>query len=302
MQQHKKILAVLCAALCVLALAGCASTAASAPGTLTDLAGRGVTLDKTPETLVSLTASTTETLFALGLGGKVIGVDESSNYPAEAADIAKIGDFSGPNVEKIVDLAPDLVLAGNKLQTDAMTSLDAVGVTNAATEATDYAGIYDSIALIGKMTGATGEADKLVADIKAREDAVTAKVAGKEVPTVYIIISYGEYGNWTSGPGSYYNDIVTKAGGVCVTDTVDPSAPWMELDMEKIMELDPDIILLADGFSTADALTAVNGYQDMRAVLDGKVFVVDADVMSRPGPRVIEALETVAKILHPDAF
>jgi iron complex transport system substrate-binding protein len=268
--------------------------------TITDSLGNDVTLDAAPERIVSLTPAGTEILFALGLGDRVVGVDVFSYYPEEAAALPQVGDYSGPATEAIVALQPDLILAGNTLQGEAISSLTELGLTVAAIEATAWEGIDDSILLIGRITGAEDAAASLVADMAAAQQTVTEAVAGKEPVSCYYVMSYGEFGNWTAGPGSFIDDMVTLAGGRLITH--DAPAAWLEYSLEQIVAADPQVLLLSSDMGTADGLDTADGYKDLAAVKDNRVVVLPSDISTRPGPRITQALELIARALHPEAF
>ncbi|MGI6706807.1 MAG: ABC transporter substrate-binding protein [Clostridia bacterium] len=270
-------------------------------GEVTDIMGRKVTISKTPEKIVSLAPSATEILFALGLGDRVVGVDAYSDYPPEAQDIERIGDFDGPNIEKILDLKPDLVIAGNKLQEKTIQQLEDLKVPTVAVEASIFDNIYGSIQLVGKITGAEDKVQELVDSMTKRVEDIKEKVKDAEKPTVYYVMSYGDMGNWTSGPGSFINDLMEMAGGDCITK--DGGAPWMDYSLETLIERDPDILIVSSDMGTEanlEGLKNANGYKDLTAVKEGRVYVVESGLVTRPGPRIVDGLETIAKILHPD--
>ncbi len=320
----KKRLVVICTALllvCVLAVSGCAAPAAASPSAsapastaaseaasvpaspaesqaegvvVTDMLGNHVTI-KATDKIVSLAPSTTETLFALGAGDKVIGVDSMSNYPEEAKSKEIVGDFNGPIVEKIVALKPDLVLGGNTLQKDQMEQMQKLGLTVVSTEAVAYDDIPKSIELVGSVLGKEAEAKAVVDKINAAAAQAKEK-APKEEKTVYYVMSFGDSGNWTSGPGSFINSIIEACGGVPVTK--DAPAAWIDYPMESLVKADPDILLLASDTGTLDDLKKTQGYSTLSAVKNGTVYVVNADILSRPGPRIADAITMVSDLLN----
>ncbi len=298
----KKLASLLLAALLAFALAACAKPAQKAPET--DFVGAKLPQLDRVERIVSLTASNTETLFALGLGDKVVGVDAYSDYPEAAQSIDKVGDFNGPNAEAIVALEPDLVLAGNKLQQEAIDQLKALGLTVVATEASAYDEVFDSIALIGAVTGADKQAAELIQSMQGKQAQIEKAVQGKDAPAAYYVLSYGEAGNWTSGPGSFLNAMIEKANGVCVTkDGIDgETATWMQYSAEAIVDQNPQVLIVSSMAGGLEGLREAAGFKDLDAVKNGQVFEVDAAIVERPGPRLVDGLEAVAKALHPDAF
>lgn len=315
----KKVLSILAIALvCALLFAGCASgaapsesaapaesSAAAAPSetaseaapqetTITDMLGREVTIGAT-DTIVSLAPSATEILFALGVGDRVVGVDNYSNYPEEAQNIDIVGDFNGPDIEKIVALEPDVIFCGNTLQDEQISDLENLGMTVVATEAVAYEDIPESIAMMGDILGKQAEAQSVIDNLSAAEDEAKAN-APEQAPTVYYAMSYGDMGNWTSGPGSFINTMIEIAGGVPITKDAD--APWLEYPIEQLVMDDPDIILVSSDMGSTDDISMAQGYSDLTAVKDGKVYLMQADILSRPGPRIADALRAISQALN----
>ena len=266
-----------------------------------DMMGNALTIpEEKPTKIISLTPSNTEMLFALGLGEFIIGVDEYSNYPAEAMQIAKVGDFSGPNIEAIVALEPDLVLAGNKLQADAVTQLIDLGLNVAATEATTYDEIPISIMMVGDLTMTSDKAKQIIDQMKTDEEAIIAKAneyTGDPI-SAYYVLSAGEYGNWTSGPGSLINDMFALINVEVITD-IEPSAPWMDFSLETLVAEDPDILLLSSmAYLTLDDLIAIEGYKELTASKEGRVYIVNGEVTERPSVRIVEGLEEIYNAIY----
>lgn len=262
--------------------------------TVTDMMGRKVTM-KSAEKIVSLAPSATEVLFALGVGDKIVGVDAFSNYPEEAQNIEAVGDFNGPDVEKIVALSPDIVFCGNMLQEEQIGQMEKLGLTVVSTEAIAFEDIQKSIELMGEILGKQ-DAAKTVADSIASAVETAKKNAPKEAPTVYYAMSYGDMGNWTSGPGSFINAMIELAGGVPVTR--DAADAWLEYPVEKLVSQDPDIILVSSDMGSAEDISKVQGYSDLSAVKGGKVYQLEADILSRPGPRIADAIALISDILN----
>lgn len=259
---------------------------------LTDMLGREVALPAEVKTVVSLAASNTEILYAISAGEMLVGRDAYSNYPEAAADIAVVGDFNGPNIEAIVAADLDVVLA-SYLQDDVLNQLTELGIAVFCTEAFDYEGIYTSIALIGDICGKTEEATALCAGMRESIGKVQAAAATEAQPTVYYVMSFGEYGEWSGGPGSFINAAIELAGGIPITK--DMGEIWVNPSIEQIVALDPDIILLSSLYTIED-LSAANGYADMRAVKEGHVYLVNPDWVERPAPRITEAVAEFGEI------
>lgn len=324
----KRTLALLLATLLTLAAAGCAATPkataqatatppqataapeptatataaptaspTATPAALTDFLGNPIKLENPPTRIISLTPSNTEIVYALGLGSKLVGVDAFSDYPDAVKDVAKIGDFNGPNLETVVSLKPDLVLGGNKLQKDAIDKMKALGLNVVSAEATTYEDIYKSIDLIAGLTGTQAKAAEVEADMKAKEKAVldaVAKATGDK--SVYYAMSYGDAGNYTCGPGSFPYELIEMCGGKNITEGL--PVPWPNLSQEQLVKADPDVILLDSGMigeNSKDTFTKADAYKNLKAVKDGQVFVVTSNYCTRPGPRIVYGLREFAE-------
>ncbi len=301
----KTMYVLLAAALIAGLLCGCAAGGSSSEPSATpvpkdimdenvDAMGNEVTASAVPEealTIVSTAPSATEILFALGCGDKIVGVDVSSIYPEEAANIEKVGDFNGFDVEKVIALNPSVVFAGNGLQHEDIEALEKAGLRVIAVEATYYDDIAKSITMIGGVVGREEEAAALNRQIADAEKAVKEKAAAfAEKPSVYYVMTIGESGNWTSGKGSFINTIIEMAGGSPVTN--DSDAEWLEYPVEDLVKNDPDILLVSSWVAEAD-LKAAAGYSDMTAVKNGHYYIVDPAIVELPGPRIGEALKAV---------
>lgn len=279
------------------ATAAATATPAAAAISATDFLGATVTLDAAPQRIISLTPSNTETLFALGLGSKVIGVDAVSNYPAEVASIEKVGDFNGPDLEKIAGLKPDLVLAGNKLQKETIEKLQALGLKVAAVEGTTYAEAFDSITMIGALTGAVDQAKALVDDMHRKEqlvkDAIKDKPSGK---LAYFCISYGQFGDYSAGPGSFPYEMISMCGAKNVTEGL--PVPWPQMSLEGIVKANPDVVLLSSDLEGGvAAFTGSEGYKALTASKKNQVFLITSDTCMRPGPRIVDGFREFAQVL-----
>ncbi len=277
-------------------------TAAPEPQTvtLTDAFGNTVEIEETVERIVSLAPSHTETLYALGLGDQVVGVTEFCNYPPEVADKPKVGGFANIDLEMVVGLEPNLVLATSLHVAEAVPALQERGVTVFVTDPQTVAETLETILTIGKVTGREEAAETLVAQMQERIDAVQATI--KDAPRPGVFWELGPE-LFTAGPGSFVNDLIVMAGGENVAANAD--SPWPQLTIETIILKDPDVIVLADHNygQTAQMVTERPGWEDINALKEGNVVeITDDDIVSRPGPRIVEGLEFLAKAFHPDLF
>ncbi len=274
-----------------------AAPVASFPLTIKDDAGRDVVIPKAPQRIVSLSSSNTEILFALGLEGKIAGVDDYSNYPAGAKDKPKVGGFAKPDLEKIVALEPDLVLGTSIHVKSTLPELERRNLRTVIVDPKSVKSVLEKIQLLGKITGQTKEADTLAASMQETIDTVISKVKGANPVRVFYEISPDLY---TAGPGTFVNDVLQLAGGANVA--ANAGQEWPQLSKEALILADPEVVLLADQPAnvTPEAVAARPGWSGVSAVKNKRVMLISDDLTSRPGPRVVDGIEMVAKILNPD--
>lgn len=271
-----------------------------APITVKDGVGNVITLEAEPQRIISLAPSHTEVLYALGLGDRVVGVTEYCDYPPEAADKPKVGDFANADLELVVGLEPDLVLATTMHMAETVPALQNRGVTVFVIDPQAVSDVLDAISRIGQITGSDETAEALISDMQARIDAVQEKVKDAPRPKVFWELGAELY---TVGPNTFIDDLIALAGGENVA--ADADTPWPQLSVEAIILKDPDVIVLADHNygQTAEMVKERPGWEDIGAVKEGNIIeIVDDDIVSRPGPRLVEGVEFLAKALHPDLF
>jgi iron complex transport system substrate-binding protein len=293
-------------------LAGCArpapvpSTAepTSAPTkaviTVEDGVGNVITFKSAPQRIVSLAPNHTEVLYALGLGDRVVGVTEYCNYPPEATEKPKVGDFVNTDMELVVSLEPDLVLATTMHMAETVPALQDRGIVVFVLDPQSVDSVLDEIRTLGGITGQEAEAGALVADMQARIDAVREKVAGAPRPKVFWELGPELF---TVGPGTFVDDLIGLAGGE--NAAADADTPWPQLSVEAIILKDPDVIVLADHNygQTVEMVKERPGWEDIAAVKEGNIIeIANDDIVSRPGPRLVGGLEFLARALHPNLF
>lgn len=269
----------------------------SFPLTVTDDLGRTVVISKVPEKIVSLAPSNTEILFALGLGTKVVGVDDYSNYPEEAKNRTKIGGFSNPSIEKVSSLGPDLIL-GTEAHGKFLPQLEELGIPVYLLSPRTLDEVVACFEAVGDITGESEAGKRLSREVKARLDGVRAKYEGKPAekrPKVY----YEVYSDpiMTAGPNTLIHHIIEAAGGVNIAS--DAKEDYPVISPEVVIERNPDVIVYPEfhgtGVLTVEQLQSRPGWTQISALKSGKVHSIDADIMSRPGPRVVEAVEQLAE-------
>jgi iron complex transport system substrate-binding protein len=260
---------------------------------------------RTPERIVSMAPNITEVLFALGLGDRIAGATRFCDFPPEALRVRRIGGLVDPNVEIIRSLDPDLVIAfrGNPLRL-----VDRVRRLGLPVFVLDIgAGLEDLsplVAKIGRITRAEVRADALAAEIRGRLAAVDSALKGvAERPKVFVLL-YGQ-GLWTCGGESYVNDLIGRAGGANVAAALPKK--WALYKRERIIRDDPDVVFILarspDDFAAGRAwLTRMPGAGEVSAVRSGRIFEIDENAASRFGPRLVDVLDRMAALLHPERF
>lgn len=257
---------------------------------------RHVTVPQPVERIISLAPSNTEILFALGLDDKVVGVDQASNYPPEAQDKTVVGGyFGGYNLEVITVLDPQLILASSINSDELIGDLENRSFAVVVLDASDIDGVFRDIELVGSITDADAEAEGLVGNLTARVDTIADLMLGVETPSVYIEL---DSNLWTYGPGTFGDDLVDLAGGENIAGSM--GSPWVQLDEEFIVTSSPDIIITV--FTPVEEIKSRPGWSDISAIQNDKVFAVDGDLISRPGPRIVDGLEELAHLIHPELF
>jgi len=277
-----------------------------APIVLTDGLGRQIKLESPARRVVSLAPSNTEILFAMGAGSQVVGRDELSDYPAQVAGIQSVGGSMGNfSTEAIVALKPDLVLAAEINTPELVKTLEGLGLTvYYLSNPTTVDGMYANLEAVAKLTGHVDETSTLIQSLKARVTAVDTKLAGiSEKPTVFYELDATDASKpYTAGPGTFIDLLIQRAGGTNVASTLKDQYP--QVSLEELVVLNPDIIILSDSAygETPEKVAARPGWNTLAAVKDGRIYPFDYHLLSIPGPRLVDGLEQLAKLLHPDLF
>ncbi|MFH2103066.1 MAG: cobalamin-binding protein [Chloroflexota bacterium] len=282
------------------------ASGSSGPMTLTDGLGREVSLDGTAARIVSLTPATTEMLFAAGAGGQVVGRDMFSDYPAEALAVQDVGGSMGEyNLEAIVALQPDLVIAGGINPPELVAALEALGLTvYFLPNPTTLEELFSLLETIGELSGHESEAAELVAALQVRVAAVDEVIAAADThPTVFYELDATDPSRpYTAGPGTFVDLLIDRAGGENIGARL--QSPWAQIDIETLITYNPEIVILGDAAygETPERVATRLGWDTLAAVQTGQVFPFDDNLVSRPGPRLVDGLEALARILHPELF
>ncbi|SMG34921.1 iron complex transport system substrate-binding protein [Rhodococcus rhodochrous J3] len=287
LDNHRRLLAAGLTALALL-VAGCSSSDDSSPSGDTDTTSADV-----PQAIVSLSPTSTEMLYAVGAGDQVVAVDDRSDYPADAP----VTDLSGytPNVEAILGYEPDLVVA-NADTADLVAGLEQAGVeTLILPAAENLDDTYAQIEQLGAVTGHVGDAAELVAQMKTDIDEILAGLPERETPLSY----YHELDNtfYTVTDDTYIGEIYSMLG---LTSIATGGDGYPQLSAEYVLEQNPDVIFLADGQCcgvTPEVVAERAGWGELTAVRDGRVYVLDEDIASRWGPRVVDLMREVARLV-----
>lgn len=273
------------------------------PVTVEDSNGDEITLEEEPEKIVSLMPSNTEIAFALGLGDKIVGVSDHDNYPEEALDKEKIGGLE-LNTELILSLEPDLVFAHPGNGTEGVDQLREAGLTVfVVNDASAFEEVYDTIGMMSEVTGVVEEGDKLIEAMKEGFTALSEKaeaVLDDDMKTVFIEISPSPE-IYTPGNNTFENEILSL---IHAKNGAGDEDGWVMLSEEAIVEMNPDVIIVTYDY-TEDPVGEVmsrDAWQDIEAIKNDQVIQVDTDIVSRPGPRLVEGAEVLAKEIYPEVF
>lgn len=299
-RHNMKVLTALLLAVAVLALLSISVGAAGKfPVAVTDATGKSVTVSSAPQRLISLAPSITEDLYALGLGDRIVGVSDWSDFPEAAKKKPVIGDAFNLNIEKIVELKPDLIVGDLQVVSKYVERLTALGLPIFAINPTDLQGVTDTLILLGKVTGQEEQAATVVADIRKKINSVTAKVKGlPENKRPKVFLEYWNEPLTTAGPGSFPDEVVRLAGGRNVAG--DAPSPWPTWSLELLLERDPEVVVLMN--RNKDEVLKRAAWKNVNALRAGRVYEVDPNIFSRTSPRLADAVVALAKLLHPALF
>jgi iron complex transport system substrate-binding protein len=280
------------------------SSATTYPLTVTDDLGRNITISKEPERIISLAPSNTEILFALGLGDKIVGVTDYCDYPPEAQSKEKIGGPWTPNIEKIVALEPDLILAAGVNPISVIEELEHRGLTVFGIEAVDLDDLLNDIGKVGLITNREDEAEELIEEMRERIEAVEEKTEGlspAQRPRTVHIMWHNPI--WTSGRGTFIHDLIERAGG---TNVFADLQGYKSVTLEELIQRDPEVIIVTAmggaGSGTWKWVLTEPRLAGISARQTGRIYYVESSWVERPGPRIVLGLEQVAKYIHPEIF
>ncbi len=293
------VLAVIIAVLGVLTIGGPVNAVAREEVVVIDALGREIKVELPVEAIVSIAPSNTEILFALGLGAKVAGVTEACDYPPDAKSKPKVGQVE-MNIEKIAKISPDLVVAVASMQLPVIETLSNLGIPVLALDPKNLSDVMDSITLVGKATGTEEASKSLVQRLESRIQRIQSKaaeaVAREGRPRVFVEI-------WddplmTAGPGTFIDELIRIAGGENIAG--DAGMEWPEFSVEVVVERDPDVIITV--WREPEDVCTRPAWNRISACKTRRIQKVNPDILTRPGPRLVEGLAELLEIMHPGSI
>ncbi|MBE5960113.1 MAG: ABC transporter substrate-binding protein [Lachnospiraceae bacterium] len=336
MKKFKKLVAVLCLATMVLGLTACGSSqnqnetiptpvvtedsnvtvtpeaseepteapadeqtdaSVTYPVTITDSNETEITLEEEPQKVISVAPNITEMIYALGAEDKLVGRTNFCDYPAEVESVESIGTLRSPDVEKIIDLEPDVVIASTHFAEDVEQQLTDLGIKVVVLyEEHEVTGVYTMIETMGTMFNKTAEAEEIVTGMKDSIAQTESLVEGLEAPSVYYVVGFGEGGDYTAGGDTFVSGLITLAGGNNIASDV---SGW-SYSLESLVEADPDIIVVRAG--QKEAFSSADTYKDLTAVKNGRVYEINNNLLDRQGVRNAEGVRALAEIFYPEVF
>jgi iron complex transport system substrate-binding protein len=261
--------------------------------------GRSITLTQAPQRIVSLSPGATEILFAIGAGGQVAGTDRFSDYPEAAKALPKL-EYTNTNIEALVALRPDLVIAAGR-QRNLVPVFEQAGLkVLPMEEPSSIAGVVDRIRMMGQVTDHTGEAEALASSLEQRVAAVTERISSVTTgPRVYHEVDPKLY---AAAPNSFVGDVYTVLKAQNIVPLGDN--PYPQISAESIISADPQVIIVGNRLPEGAPAEVKRrpGWSVVSAVKNNRIYEVEDNLISRPGPRVVDALEQLARQIYPDQF
>ncbi len=269
------------------------------PLTIVDSYEREITIEKEPERVISVAPNITETIYVLGKSNKLVGKTEYCNYPEEVKDVTSIGSLREPNIEKITELKPNLVIASTHFNKEVVQKLEELNIKVVVLYGSEsFEGVYETISKVGMVLNAQNKAEEVIAGMKKKVQQVLEKVNEKEKPSVYYVVGFGKYGDYTAGEDTFIGQLIEMAGGKNAAEDVQG---W-KYSLERLVEKNPDILICSKYNSTKEGIISANGYKDLDAVKNNRLYEIDNNLLDRQGPRLVDGLMELTRILHPDAF
>ncbi len=265
------------------------------PVTVTDSSCRKITVTSQPQRIVSLSPSITELLFYLGLSEKVVAVAGHCDYPHDALKKPTVGDVN-LNIEKLIEFHPDLIVADNGLSDNLLSCSNSLGANVLFLDSTDMDGVFNSIILLGKVTGETGVSHQLVNSLKQEIEGMRKKIPRKKIK---VFVEIWPEPLMTVGAKSFINDIITLAGGINIAGDMEKND--IQISSEWVVEKDPHVIIVSTP-GTRERVMSRTAWQKISAIRGKHVYEIDPDIFVRPTPRIIMAIRQIALWLEGEDF
>ncbi|MBU3177242.1 ABC transporter substrate-binding protein [Clostridium estertheticum] len=276
-----------------------ATSAVTYPLKVVDSYNRTITIEKEPKRIIAIAPNITEGIYALGKGTSLVGRSDYDNYPAKANKVTSVGGLLKPNIEKVVELKPDVVIASTHFDKNVIKKLEELNIKVIVLYGEEnFTGVYDTMSKLGQIVNASDKALSIISDMQKKVADVTKKVKGAKKPTVYYVAGFGKSGDFTAGKDTFIGNMIDMAGGENAAKDV---VGW-KYSVEKLVEKNPDVLICSKLYDSKKGIEATNGYKDLKAVKSGKLLEVDENIITRQGPRLADGLEAIAKLIHPELF
>ena len=276
-------------------------TEEASPITVTDMMGREITLEEPAERIVALSAADCEVLYAIGAGDLLVGRGEYCDYPEEVLDLPSVQSGYETNIEEIIALEPQVLLMSSMAQTDEQVeALEAAGIHVVVSDAQDIEGVYESLSIIGELTGHDQEAQDVISSMQETFADLAQKAEGRDAGTVYFEVSPLEYGLWAAGQGTFMNEIAEMVG---LTNVFEDVEQWGEVSEEQVIERNPDYIVtitmyFGEGPTPVEEIMSRPGWENVTAVKNGAILNLQNNELSRPVPRLTEGAQMLYDFVY----
>ena len=249
--------------------------------------------------IVSVSPSVTELIYAFGKEDQLVGRSDYCDFPAQTQEIPSVGSLMDPNIEKIIELEPDILFVSAHFKEEITKTLEDAGIeATVIYNAEDFEGAFAVIKEVGEIINAQDQAEELAGQLKEEIEALKEKTKDNDLPKVYYVVGFGKDGDYTATGDTYIAEILKAAGGMNIAQ----DASGWKYSLEKIIEEDPDYIFISESGQMKNEFEQMEGYKELSAVKNNRLIEVDDDLLNRQGPRLTQAVELIAKILHPDLF
>ncbi|PKM95442.1 MAG: ABC transporter substrate-binding protein [Firmicutes bacterium HGW-Firmicutes-1] len=263
-----------------------------------DKFGNEIILENEPERVISYSPELVEIMYALGVEDTLIGRSIYCDYPDDTKEIPDMGDLFNLNIESIVESNPDLILLSSMASEEIVRTLTEQGLKVLVLDAdTNVDGVYEYIDKLGIVFNVQDQAMELTNNMKTDIKQIISKVQGLDQPTAYFVIGFGEFDSAATGD-TFIGQLMEQTGA---TNAAADGSNWM-YSIEQLLDKDPDILICSKYFGTKAQISELEGYKELTAVKEGKLYEVDENIFFRQGPRTVEAIKVLAQIFHPEAF